>query len=773
MVQVAGDDKGRIFQVTGESPNSSGGQTSGPAAGASIVEAYHWGHYTSGSWSQGLWFVLVPFGILNAAQFMLPRPADNDRYGRVLHTACGAMLRLVSLCLTGVFAFTAAYVLADIVAWQKFPEWITGIDSSVWRVFGRVIPLHELVVAAALILATALIVVLSWLAGRGASRESSADELKCPESIGSDTLLQRAGFLAGDHRAPTLRALHLVFAFLVIAFCGARLVDDWPILDSLTRYGILVVLVVVVVLGDPERSAGLTDDHRPVADKLWGLLRWARRLLFAAAGTVLLATCGRLLFSGSPAPVGERLMQFDLGAMVLLAYSLLALVVLFVTTLLLALRTRVKRGEDPRSFRSYAGGTTAYWVVSAGFFLGLGFSAAVAEGSAQVLQVEAKSAVLDRIAYAWGITVVLAAVMAIVIAGLFITRHCHRETHVAHMYERLEEGRGIPSNWARRVASAIGIARLKNCLTPILITFGIAAMALTAAAGHDAVGLQHAWRYLLLQDIDSSGDLPIWLRRLSHVSDEGQFDLLIWLGTWVLVIIAGRLVLLGRGAVTGQNTRRVVNTVWDVFCFWPHSVHPFAPPPYSTYVVLDVRDRILHDMGWSEHCESKGRSPLRPVVVAGHSQGSLIAFAALLWLTPEQRNHVGLVTFGSQLQVIFPRAFPSFVNYRTILALYDALKTRWVNLYRETDPLAGPVLAWTSARSPAGTYQSVSNPVDDRTDTYPDHQYGRRERGPDWRLLDPTPADSALQLAPIAKLRGHSDFPADPAWDDAVARARP
>ncbi|WP_248582774.1 hypothetical protein [Nocardioides sp. InS609-2] len=44
------------------------------------------------------------------------------------------------------------------------------------------------------------------------------------------------------------------------------------------------------------------------------------------------------------------------------------------------------------------------------------------------------------------------------------------------------------------------------------------------------------------------------------------------------------------------------------------------------------------------------------MVVCAHSQGSLITFAALNLLTDEEIKRVGLVTFGSQLRVIFPRS---------------------------------------------------------------------------------------------------------------------
>ncbi|MET7772700.1 hypothetical protein [Nocardia sp. NPDC005366] len=766
-VQVAGDDKGRIYHVTGDGSASDANDSSAP-----LIEAYHWGSYTAGSWVQGLWFVLIPFGILNAAQFMLPRPAIDDRFGYALHAVCGAMLRLVSLCMTGVFAFTSAYILADLLAWQTLPTWIAGIGTATVPIVS--VPAHEFAVAVALLAAVALIWLISTLAGRGVSRVETTAELDSPDTVGQ-TLLQRPGFLAGDHKSPVLRNLHLAFATLIVAFMGAGLFDQYRLLDVVTKYGLVALVIIVVLLGDPERSAALTDGTPPPAEALWKVIRWLARLILAGACLLVVASCVGLVRTDTPVAEQHRMVQFDSGATVLLSYSLIGLLILLVATVLLAVRTWSDQAKTPSSFRPYARGTAAYWVTSTGFFLGLGFSAAVAEGSAQLLGATYKSPILEHIANAWGITVVLAVGVMVVVAVLFRIRSGSRGRHVDEMYSDLEDDLGISQRWKNKAAAAIGIARLKNCLVPISILFGIVALLLTVAVAHEVVGLQHFWRHLLSLAADTDGQLPTLLRWAGADVAPGQFDPVIWLGTWVLVAVAGRLVLLGRSAVTGQESRRTVNTVWDVFCFWPHAAHPFAPPPYSTYVVIDIRDRITYHL---ERLKREGRADIRrPIVVCGHSQGSLIAFAALLWLEPEQRQYVSLLTFGSQLQVIFPRAFPGYINFATIAAVFGELDGGWVNLYRETDPLAGPVLSWKPdlppKREPIGLGDigraALEGPI---LDTGIDAVYGRREFGNDWRLLDPTPADRARQTRQVSKVNGHSDFFADPAWDRAVARAR-
>ena len=61
--QVAGDELTGFYRVT---------TTALPPDPEHILEAYNWGQLTSGTWKKALWLLLVPFGLLNAAHFMLP-----------------------------------------------------------------------------------------------------------------------------------------------------------------------------------------------------------------------------------------------------------------------------------------------------------------------------------------------------------------------------------------------------------------------------------------------------------------------------------------------------------------------------------------------------------------------------------------------------------------------------------------------------------------------------------------------------------------------------
>ena len=62
-------------------------------------------------------------------------------------------------------------------------------------------------------------------------------------------------------------------------------------------------------------------------------------------------------------------------------------------------------------------------------------------------------------------------------------------------------------------------------------------------------------------------------------------DVIIGIGQLTLVALGGGLVVLARGGLRAENSRRGLNVVWDVIAFWPRSVHPFVPPPYAQEVV--------------------------------------------------------------------------------------------------------------------------------------------------------------------------------------------
>ena len=85
-----------------------------------LREAYHWGGMTSGGFMQALWALLLPFSLVNLAQWMLPAPT-GPRTARVVTTA-RALIRAIGLLLTALITAQLTVILADLFFAQCLSE---------------------------------------------------------------------------------------------------------------------------------------------------------------------------------------------------------------------------------------------------------------------------------------------------------------------------------------------------------------------------------------------------------------------------------------------------------------------------------------------------------------------------------------------------------------------------------------------------------------------------------------------------------------------------
>lgn len=86
-----------------------------------------------------------------------------------------------------------------------------------------------------------------------------------------------------------------------------------------------------------------------------------------------------------------------------------------------------------------------------------------------------------------------------------------------------------------------------------------------------------------------------------------------------------------------------------------------------------------------------------PVLVSAHSQGSIIAFAALSSLTPAELARVAFVTYGSPIAALYGKVSPAYFGPSDVLLLASRLcggsEIEWANFYPDTDPIGGRVFA--------------------------------------------------------------------------------
>ena len=151
--------------------------------------------------------------------------------------------------------------------------------------------------------------------------------------------------------------------------------------------------------------------------------------------------------------------------------------------------------------------------------------------------------------------------------------------------------------------------------------------------------------------------------------------------------------------------RRKIGQLWDVLTFWPRTVHPLGVRTYAERAVPELQHYL------SRHHPGPGAEPARWTVTA-HSQGSVLAYAALAGIPSTERStaSVDLFTFGSPLAALYAKVFPRYFAVSDFHALREELgrtgppggEGGWRNVFRVTDAVGREVFADSvGARDPA------------------------------------------------------------------------
>ncbi len=182
----------------------------------------------------------------------------------------------------------------------------------------------------------------------------------------------------------------------------------------------------------------------------------------------------------------------------------------------------------------------------------------------------------------------------------------------------------------------------------------------------------------------------------------------------LVALLPPAMVGLIRTAREDRLLRRQVAALWDVLAFWPRVTHPFSPPSYGEALVPAVTARVRR-LG-EQH----------PVVLAGHSQGSVVALAVALH--PQRgQEPLHLVTYGTPLRSLYEGFFPTVfggddgaIARGTPVAAWDpgaasappddaahdgerVPPVTWHNVLGMAEPLGTPLWHWSVPDDGGGT----------------------------------------------------------------------
>ncbi|AEB43696.1 hypothetical protein [Micromonospora maris] len=682
VIRVAGDDNAGFYR-----PRPGFGISDRPSG--LKVEAYRWGALTAGAAVRTLSLLfLLPFMLVNLAVWA--RPATGGAGGLI-----GPLCRLLAATLTAAFVLSVVGVSIDLVGWQcvGYQPCRAGRGYLAW--LGS-LPLGPRLAILALVPIAAL--RLLWWLGARSSRAFEAFPARpgqARDALGEDRI-DEPGFWNDAIVVRRLLTLHVAVGLGILdtILLGAQIhLRPTPVVYVLFGTAWCLLAVAAVLLCRPARAVDEGPGRGPVD------MRGVRRLRQATTVVTLLALAYTVV-PLEPEPPHGQLPGYEGAVAALIAVQAGLLIALTVTTWH---QRRRSRAGTPLWLGGLAGPLLATAAVAAAY----GFAAALVYRVADFLDRSdiPNPARPDRpgappleppVSYRWAALAGLAAIMVVAIAALWrIVATRRRRRRMAEQIVRRDFPDPPPEALPQRAAVREVVARaaFTEQLGPIFIVFLVLSLLGVAIVALDLIGVgpSELSRYLARTDGQATTNLSL-------VTD---------VGIYVIGLVAAGIVVLGLASYRSEGTRRSVAVIWDLGTFWPRTVHPFAPPCYAERAVPELAKRV-------SALARKGG-----VILSGHSHGSVLAAATLLQLPPEVLPRVALLTHGSPLHRLYSRLCPAFLGDDVLHEIGDRIGWRWVNLWRDTDPIGGPVFSahWPGqpprVPPPAGTVdRRLRDPVE-------------------------------------------------------------
>ena len=715
------------------------------------TEAYEWGRLTSGSRTSALWWILFPFTLVNVAGWMFRPTADEAARDDEPQRTALWYSRLIVV--GGALAITAAYVMwtvaltTEMVAfgcgldadcagrWYMGPLSLFGEQNQIWLVTCGI------GLAAIILLGLFLFILRTQDKLEGYETDATRRLLGVVDSkrtsrLRRNTQLEDQAFWYkwAEHRR--LFRWHLALTMVLLGAGAGHAIErvGWQAPQGNAWWAILAVLAAIVLmvwsLTRPERfreAAAVGDTGGSDLSKRVG---WTlTHLGLALAGSLVGALLTDWIQDGEIPEFGY------LWAVRALSVVLYIVAILMVGAL--AIRRRRQQSKLSWSMALMPGFAAALAVI----ITGTGF-AAIANLVGRLLL--GADWVDDR---GFNIVIVdlfaLSLIITLVAVAVVIYRAAKPQAAVTQTYFGTASYADLSDReqtWVDSVAQARLIAGMPQRADRILAALTVIMVVMTIAQA--AFG-----DFSFAAGPDGSFASPLFgIEGLSFFHTAAATATVLYLFPGIQLI---------RATSKSRDSRRQIGKVWDVLSFWPRRFHPLAAPCYAERAVPEFRNRIR------EHLAAG-----RGVVVSAHSQGTVIAFAALVQIAAEdeevkvdipempevargksyseldavvQRTMypskyettpappprpvidkgplgcVGLVTFGSPLSALYGPLFPwhfgtpgRFAGLRDDLAeLPKDEGPAWRSLWRPTDYIGQKVFI-----APGG----ILDPPDDRAD---------------------------------------------------------